>query len=45
MFNDLKKYTKFYAIDKSLKKSDWAVNEFSKLLKKCKVKTKQMTIH
>ena len=43
MLNDLKKYTKFYAIDKSTKKSKWAASEFSKLFKKCNVKTKQMT--
>lgn len=43
MLNDLKKYTKFFAIDKSSKKSKWAASEFSKLFKKCKVKTKQMT--
>lgn len=42
MLNDLKRYTKFYAIDKKAPKSQWTSSEFSKLMKKCGVKTKKM---
>ena len=43
MLTDLKKYTKFYAIEKNAPKREWASKEFAKLLKKCKIKSKQMS--
>jgi len=42
MLNDLKRYTKFYAIDQKFLKSKWASSEFTKLMKKCGIRTKQM---
>jgi len=44
MLSDLKKYTKFYALEKNAPKIKWASLEYSKLLKKCNVKTKKMTV-
>ncbi len=43
MFSDLKKYTKFYALEKNSPKKQWASLEFSKLMKKCGVKTKKLS--
>ena len=43
MLNDLKKYTKFYAIENDAPKSKWAANQYANLLKKCKVKSKKMS--
>ena len=43
MLNDLKRYTKFFAIKKTTSKAKWAANIFSQLMKKCNVKTKQMS--
>ena len=43
MLGDLKKYTKFYALEKNAPKLKWASLEYSKLLKKVNVKTKKMT--
>ena len=43
MLGDLKKYTKFYALEKNAPKIKWASLEYSKLLKKGNVKTKKMT--
>jgi len=43
MLKDLKKYTKFYAIEKTAPNREQAISEYSKLLKKCKVKSKKMT--
>jgi len=43
MFYDLKRYTKFYAIDKDVPRAGWAAKTYSTLLKKCGVKTKQMS--
>ncbi len=42
MLNDIKKYTKFYAIEQTSPKSKWASLEFTKLMKKCGIRTKQM---
>ena len=42
MLSDLKRYTKFFAISKSAPKATWAISEFKKLFKNCKVKTRQM---
>lgn len=43
MLSDLKKYTKFYALEKNAPKKQWASLEFSKLMRKCGVKTKKLT--
>lgn len=43
MLSDLKKYTKFYSIEKNAPKEKWATSQYSKLLKKCKVKSKKMS--
>jgi UDP-N-acetyl-D-mannosaminuronate dehydrogenase len=43
MLYDLKRYTKFFAVQSDAPKSKWAAAEYSKLLKKCGVKTKQMS--
>ena len=43
MLNDLRRYTKFFSVYDDLPQAKWATTEYSKLLKKCKVKTKQMS--
>ena len=43
MLDDLKKYTKFYAIEQDAPKAKWAGIQYSKLLKNCGVKSKKMT--
>ena len=43
MLNDLKRYTKFFAITSDAPKKVFAVKEFKKLMKSCGVKTKQMS--
>ena len=43
MLSDLKKYTKFYAIEKNAPKKKWASQTFSKCMKRCGVKTKKMS--
>lgn len=43
MLHDLKRYTKFFAIDKKLPKAKWASSQYVKLMKKCGIKTKQMS--
>lgn len=43
MINDLKKYTKFYAIEKNAPEANWASSAYSKLMKKCGIKTKKMS--
>ena len=43
MLYDLKRYTKFYALEKNAPKAKWATKTFSNLMKKCKVKTKRMS--
>ena len=43
MLFDLKRYTKFFAIEKNIKNKKSISNSFSKLMKKSKVKTKQMS--
>jgi len=40
---DLKRYTKFYAIELSAPKVKWASSEYSKLLKKCGIRSKKMS--
>ncbi|MGB6464004.1 MAG: hypothetical protein WBF38_07255 [Nitrosotalea sp.] len=43
MLYDLKRYIKFYAVDKDVPRAGWATKTYSTLLKKCGVKTKQMS--
>lgn len=43
MLYDLKRYTKFYAIEPSAPRANWASSEYSKMMKKCGVKTKKMS--
>jgi len=43
MLYDLKRYTKFFAIELDAPKAKWATKTFSNLMKKCKVKTKKMS--
>lgn len=43
MLYDLKRYTKFYAIEKDAPNSKWAALTYKKTLEKCGVKTKQMS--
>ena len=43
MLLDLNRYTKFYSIEPNAPKAKWAVSTFSKLMKKCNVKTKKMS--
>jgi UDP-N-acetyl-D-mannosaminuronate dehydrogenase len=43
MLKDLQRYTKFFAIEQNAPKRNWAILEYSKLLKKCKVKPKKMS--
>ncbi len=43
MFSDLKKYTKFYALEKNAPKKKWASENYTKLLKKCGIKSKKMS--
>jgi len=43
MLSDLKRYTKFFAIEKSTPNSKWAINIYTRLMQKCDVKTKKMT--
>ena len=43
MLYDLKRYTKFYAIEPNAPKEKWASDAYSKFLKRCRVKTKKMS--
>jgi UDP-N-acetyl-D-mannosaminuronate dehydrogenase len=43
MLNDLKKYTKFFALEPNAPKAKWASNTFSKLMRNSCVKTKRMS--
>ena len=43
MLTDLKRYTKFFAINSDAPKKQFAVKEFKKLMTSCGVKTKQMS--
>ncbi|MGI0010826.1 MAG: GDP-mannose dehydrogenase [Nitrosopumilaceae archaeon] len=43
MLYDLKRYTKFYAIEPDAPRAKWASSSYSKLMKKCGVKTKKMS--
>lgn len=43
MLHDLRRYTKFFALEPNAPNEKWASKEFSNLMRKCKVKTQQMT--
>jgi hypothetical protein len=43
MLYDLKRYTKFYAMESNAPRKAWASSEYAKLMKKAGVKTKQMS--
>ena len=43
MLKDIKRYTKFFAISKTAPKKQWATKAFSRNMKNCGVKTKQMS--
>jgi UDP-N-acetyl-D-mannosaminuronate dehydrogenase len=43
MLYDLKRYTKFYAIESSAPRASWASSEYSKMMKKCGIRTKKMS--
>ena len=43
MLYDLKRYTKFYAIEPRAPRANWASSTYSKMMKKCAVKTKKMS--
>ena len=43
MLEDLKMYVKFFAIEDSAPKREFAINEFSSLLTKCGIKAKQVS--
>ena len=43
MLYDLKRYTKFFAIEPKAPKAKWAISEYTKLLKKCNVKSKKIS--
>jgi len=43
MLADLKRYTKFFAIEKNAPKKNWAISTYKTLLKKCGIKVKQMS--
>ncbi len=43
MLSDMKKYTKFYALEKNAPNKKWASETYSDLLKKCGIKSKKMS--
>lgn len=43
MSYDLKRYTKFFAIEDNAPERQWMISKYSTLLKKCKIKIKQMS--
>lgn len=43
MLFDLKRYTKFFSVEPSAPKAKWAAANYTKLLKKCGVKTKKIS--
>ena len=43
MLKDIKRYTKFFAVSKNAPKKQWAIKSFSRKMKNCGVKTKQMS--
>ena len=43
MLKDLKRYTKFFTISKNAPKKQWAIRTYSRKMKNCGIKTKQMS--
>ena len=43
MQQDLKRYTKYFAISSNAPRKQWAINTFNKKMRKCGIKTKQMS--
>ena len=43
MLQDLKRYVKFFAISNNAPKKDWAVSKYRESMKKCGIKTQQMS--
>jgi len=43
MLYDLKRYTKFYAIQSNVPRAKWAAKKYSELMKKCGIKTQKMS--
>lgn len=43
MIFDLKRYTKFFAIEKNVSNAKWAATEYKKIMNGCDIKTKQMS--
>ena len=43
MLKDIKRYTKFFVISKNAPKKQWAIRTFSRKMKNCGVKTRQMS--
>ena len=43
MLSDLKKYAKFFSLEKDAPRVKWASSQYVSIMKKCGVKTKQMT--
>jgi len=43
MLHDLKRYTKFFAIESQAPNKKWATREYANLMKKCGIKTKKMS--
>ena len=44
MLQDLKRYTKFFALDMDVPNAKWASSQYQRLLKRCGVKTRQMSL-
>lgn len=43
MLYDLRRYTKFFALEPDAPRAKWAAKAYSDMMRKCKVKTKQMS--
>lgn len=43
MLGDLRRYTKFFAVTPGIPEEKWAAKTYSNLMKRCRVKTKQMS--
>jgi len=43
MISDMKKYTKFYALEKNAPKHKWSSRTFYNYMKKCRIKSKKMS--
>lgn len=43
MIYDLRRYTKFYAIEPNAPRKNWASTTYERLLRKCKIRTKRIS--